>query len=117
MNFDVMPLWASVAGPVRITIVESILEPSRTIAPSYETVAAVLADGRVLVGLKVVEDQTTLTLGDETGKLHVIPLAEIEERAVRRQSTMPEGLEKRLTDVEFLDLLAFLLAEKRAPRP
>ncbi len=53
----------------------------------------------------------------EAGKLHQIAKAEIEEREFLGKSTMPEGIEKRFTDREFLDLLAFLLSEKRpAPR-
>ena len=30
-------------------------------------------------------------------------------------STMPEGLEKRLTTEEFVDLVAFLVRQKEAP--
>lgn len=101
----------------KIHLLESILEPSRTIAPSYETLTLVLNDGRLLSGVKIAEDATTFTLGDETGKRHEIPLQEIEERAFQRRSTMPEGLAKRLQDRELLDLVTFLLAEKRVPNP
>jgi putative membrane-bound dehydrogenase-like protein len=112
------PNLTGVGGRIsRVHLIESILEPGRTIAPSYETTSVVLADGRVLIGMKVAEDATTLTLGDETGKLHVVPIAEIEERAIQRRSTMPDGLEKRFTDGEFLDLLAFLLAERQSGAP
>jgi putative heme-binding domain-containing protein len=97
----------------RIHLIESILEPSRTIAPSYESIVAALASGRVVIGVKVAEDETTLTLGDETGKRHEIRKTEIEDRSIQRRSTMPDGLEKRLTDGEFLNLLTYLLAEKR----
>ncbi len=99
----------------RIHLIESILDPSRTIAPSYETIGVALADGRTVAGVKVAEDETTLTLGDETGKRHEIPKREIEERETRRRSTMPEGLEKRLSDRDLLDLVTFLLAEKKPP--
>jgi putative membrane-bound dehydrogenase-like protein len=101
----------------RIHLIESILEPSRTIAPGYESVAAVLADGRVVTGVKMAEDETTLTLGDETGKRREIRKADIEERAAGRRSIMPDGLEKRLTDRELLDLLTYLLAQKRPRTP
>ena len=94
-------------------MIESILEPSRTIAPSYETITLSLNNGRLLTGVKVAEDATSLTLGDDKGVRHDIPKSEIDERAAQRRSTMPDGLEKRFTDREFLDLLTFLLSEKK----
>jgi putative heme-binding domain-containing protein len=58
------------------------------------------------------ETQTVLTLADQDGRKHAIPIAEIE--AVRRQplSLMPEGLEKRVTPEEFVDLIAYLASQK-----
>ncbi|MDB5337868.1 MAG: putative rane-bound dehydrogenase [Planctomycetaceae bacterium] len=97
----------------RIHLIESILEPSRTIAPSYETVTTVLTSGRVVTGVKVAETDVLLTLGDETGKTHEIPKSEVDERITQPRSTMPDGLEKRITDREFLDLLTFLLSQKK----
>jgi putative membrane-bound dehydrogenase-like protein len=98
----------------RIHLIESILEPSRTIAPSYDTVSVALASGRVIHGVKIAEDDKTLVLGDETGQRHEVALADIDERIIQRRSTMPEGLEKRLNDREFLDLLSFLVAERKS---
>ena len=101
----------------KIHLVESLLQPSRTIAPSYATLTVALSSGRVLSGVKVAETTKTLTLGDKDGKTHVIPRSQIE--LIRRQSksTMPEGLEKRLTDREFLNLIAFLLSQKKHRPP
>jgi putative membrane-bound dehydrogenase-like protein len=95
----------------RIHLVESILEPSRTIAPSYVTVAIVRTDGRLLSGVKVRETGRAVTIGDREGKLHAIPRDEIEELTVQPISTMPEGLEKQLTEHEFVDLIAFLMSQ------
>jgi putative heme-binding domain-containing protein len=97
----------------RIHLIESILDPSRAIAPSYETVAVALANGRIVAGVRVAEDGQVLTLADDQGKRHEIAKEQIEERHVQPKSTMPEGLEKRLNDRELLDLLAFLLAQKK----
>lgn len=102
----------------RIHLIESIMEPSRTVAPSYATTSLALTSGKVLSGIKVSEQDGTLILGDNQGKLHTIPTAEIEERTMQRQSTMPEGLEKKLTNREFIDLLAFLESLKTVtPKP
>jgi putative heme-binding domain-containing protein len=96
----------------RITIVESILDPSRSVAPGYESVTVALADGRVLSGVRAAETDRTLTLADREGRRHEIPKADIESRARQPQSTMPEGLEKQLTPEEFVDLVAYLAAQK-----
>jgi putative membrane-bound dehydrogenase-like protein len=101
----------------RIHLIESILEPSRTVAPSYETVVVALTSGIIRTGVKLSETETALSLGDNEGKVHVIQLSDIEERVVQAKSTMPEGIEKRLTEEEFIDLIGFLVSQKRKPRP
>jgi putative membrane-bound dehydrogenase-like protein len=100
----------------RVYLTESILEPSRTIAPSYESVLLGLRDGRLLTGLVVEETEKTLTLADNSGQKQVLAKAAIEERHRQAQSTMPDGLEKRLTVDEFVDLIAFLVSQKGASR-
>jgi putative membrane-bound dehydrogenase-like protein len=96
----------------RIYIVESILEPSRTIATGFQTIVVVLKDGRSLIGVKVAETDKALTLADNQGQKHVLPKADIEEQQPRAVSTMPDGLETRLTADEFVDLIAFLVSQK-----
>ena len=97
----------------RIHLIESILEPSRTVAPSYETANIVLMDGRVISGVKIKDDIKALTIGDNQGKVHSIAKTDIDEIQVQPRSTMPDGLEERLTDQEFVDLLAYLLSQKK----
>lgn len=96
----------------RIHIVESILEPSRTVATGFQTIAVVLQNGRVLTGIKIAETETTLTLGDNQGEKHLLAKADIEEQAVQSQSTMPDGIVKQITVDQFVDLIAFLVAQK-----
>ena len=91
----------------RIFIIESILEPSRSITASYETQMVVLKNGKVLTGVRVAETDGELTLGDNQGAKHIVLKSDIEERQPLPLSTMPEGLEKRLTADEFVDLIAF----------
>jgi hypothetical protein len=67
--------------------------------------------------VKAFESETTLTLGDEQGKSHEIAKADIDERVRQLRSTMPEGLEKRLTDRELLDLLTYLASQKKDSPP
>jgi putative heme-binding domain-containing protein len=96
----------------RAYLIESILEPSRAIAPSYETLAVALNDGRVHTGVRTAETETTLTLADSEGRAHVLAKAEIEAQRPQTASLMPEGLEKPLSAAEFVDLIAFLAGER-----
>ncbi len=98
----------------RIHLIEAVLEPSRAIAPSYQTRVVVLESGKVLTGVRVTETPTELTLGDKEGRLHKIAKAEIEEQTFQRISTMPDGIDKRLTQQEFIDLIAFLVSQRSA---
>jgi hypothetical protein len=53
-----------------------------------------------------------LTLGDQDGRKHVIPLAEVEAVRCQPLSLMPDGLEKRITPEELVDLIAYLASQK-----
>jgi putative membrane-bound dehydrogenase-like protein len=96
----------------RAHLVDSILEPSRAVSPAFATVIVQLADGRVISGIKLAETDTTLTLADNRGEKHEIPLADIDERSPSAASTMPEGLEKQLTAEEFVDLVEYLASQQ-----
>ena len=67
-------------------------------------------DGRVVSGVRLVEDQESLTLGDAQGTTYQIRKETIDEIHEQRRSTMPDGLEKILSDAEFLDLISFLVS-------
>jgi putative membrane-bound dehydrogenase-like protein len=101
----------------RIYLVESILEPSRTIAPSFGTIAVTLKSGKLLNGVKVAQTEATLTLADNQGQKHILARADIQEQNESAVSTMPEGLEQRLTQEEFVDLIAFLASQKQGRKP
>jgi putative heme-binding domain-containing protein len=100
----------------RIHIVESILEPSRTVATGYQTVTFVLRDGRVLTGIKIGETEEMLTLADNKAKKHLLMKADIEEQTTQPQSTMPDGLVKQLTVDQFVDLVGYLASLKAGTR-
>ncbi len=93
-------------------IVESVLEPSRTISPSFETVLVVLKNGKVVSGIKTAETEASLTLVDSQAQKHVLSRRDVEEEQKSPVSTMPEGVEKRLTEDEFVDLVLFLSSLK-----
>jgi putative heme-binding domain-containing protein len=99
----------------KIHIVESILEPSRAVATSFQTTLLALADGRRLSGIQIAETEASVTLVDNEARKHTIARDDIE--AIRKvpTSAMPDGLEKKLSEDEFVDLVSFLasLTQKR----
>jgi putative membrane-bound dehydrogenase-like protein len=96
----------------KIHIIESILEPSRVIAPAFRNLAVRLKDGQELIGVRVAETESVLTLGDAQGQSHTLKKDQIEELQILELSVMPEGLENALKDEEFVDLIAFLADQK-----
>jgi len=96
----------------RVYLIESILQPSRSIAPGYQALAVTLKNGRVLTGVKVAETADTFTLADNKGDKQVLRKADVEEQQPQAVSIMPEGLEKPLSADEFVDLIAFLASLK-----
>src|SRR5262249_23558062 len=92
----------------RIYLIESVLQPSRSIAPGYQTLTVMLKSGQVVTGVKVAETDAVLTVGDNKGDKLALPKADIEAQHPQSVSVMPEGLEKQLTTDEFVDLIAFL---------
>ena len=90
-------------------LVESILEPSKEIAPQFTSWLIATRDGKVRTGLIVDEGpNSTVTVADAQGKLEVIPRTEIEERRVQPGSIMPDKLVDLLTPQDWIDLLAYL---------
>lgn len=97
----------------RERLVESILQPSREIAPQFVSWAIVTTDGRTFTGQYIGEEvDGTLRYVDTTGKELRIKPNEIEERKPLRQSIMPEKLADTLTMQEMRDLLAYLQGSK-----
>ena len=97
----------------KVYIIESILEPSRTIAPSFETKLIALKSGKIVNGIVIAETETSLTVVDNQAQKHIVAKSDIDEQRPQPISTMPEGLERRLSEEEFVDLIAFLASLKQ----
>jgi putative heme-binding domain-containing protein len=93
-------------------LVESIILPSASFARDYHPYAAVLVDGRTVNGLisRETSDAVVFRLTD-LSEIRV-PRAEIELLQESQTSIMPQGLESRLSEQEFRDLLAYLQSLK-----
>lgn len=93
-------------------LLESILQPSREIAPQYTNWTIETKEGKIHQGLIVHENQGKTTVGDAQGKTVTIATVDIVERTPQRASLMPEKLADQLTVTELSDLLAYLLTLK-----
>lgn len=96
-------------GASRERILQSILEPSKEIAPHYVPWILTTADGRTLTGLYTGEEvDGTQRFVDAQGKLFKLHPREIEEREAAKQSIMPADFGRTLSETELRDLAAFL---------
>src|SRR5205085_988451 len=97
----------------RDKLIESILAPSKEIAPQFVSWQITTRDGRVRTGVIVDEGpHSTITIANAEGKLDVIHRTAIEERHALPTSIMPDNLHELMTRQEFRDLLAFLTARR-----
>ncbi len=97
----------------RERLVDSILRPSKEIAPMFVPWTIVTEDGRALAGMLVSQAVNgELTYANDKGELFRLKPSEIESRHPSAKSIMPDGLSNTLTVQEFRDLLAFLLGSQ-----
>ncbi len=89
-------------------LVESILEPSREIAPQFVLWQVARADGTIASGVMLWERGGAQIYADSQGRIFPIKLEEVEERTPLPNSVMPENLVKALTVEELRDLVAYL---------
>jgi putative membrane-bound dehydrogenase-like protein len=93
-------------------ILESILLPSATVAPYYQSWTLVTNDGKTLTGMLINTYLDEYTYLDAEGKTFKLKTGDIAETRASAKSIMPEGLLDQLTDREIGDLLAFLFSRK-----
>jgi putative membrane-bound dehydrogenase-like protein len=124
---EVGPDLSTIAAAInREKIVESILEPSKEIAPAYTNWQVLTVNGQVFDGRILSEDPpgtlsfvdpatgketillAALTLIDAKAQTRRIPLVQIQERRALKLSIMPENLHAVLTRQEFRDLVTYL---------
>jgi putative heme-binding domain-containing protein len=89
-------------------LIESILDPSRTVAPNYRAVTIELKSGRILAGIQVSETAAAVTIKNDQAEELVLSKSEISLIQIQPTSLMPAGLEKSITQEEFVDLIAYL---------
>ncbi|MCG8449001.1 MAG: c-type cytochrome [Pirellulales bacterium] len=98
----------------REQIIASILQPSRDIAPSYQSWTLQTDAGKTYAGLRLPKpgDDGLELYADANGEVFQLRSDQIESRQISEVSIMPSGLEKTLSRGDLRDLVEFLLASK-----
>jgi len=96
----------------RSYLLESLINPSKTIDATFATTVIVTARGAVLNGRIESETDKTIVLRtmDAFAKPIHIPKSNVAQRTLSKSSTMPEDTLNFLQRDQILDLLAYLLA-------
>src|SRR5262249_17841277 len=92
----------------RARILESILEPSKTIDPQYVQYLVETTDGQVYTGLLAEKAANRVVLRNQGDKETRIPAGKVALLVPQSRSIMPELLLRDLTAHQVADLLAFL---------
>lgn len=110
----------------RAGLLESVLNPSAKLHPNYVATTVVTSSGKVVTGiLRTISEIEVEIAVNETERVR-LRADEIEERHPSKTSTIPTGLDEKLSPSEMADLLAFLaglratvsgtLRDARSPR-
>lgn len=86
----------------------SVLSPSAEIREGFENFIARTTDGRTLTGLIADQDTNVVVLRGADGQNVSLPRNEIEDLRASRNSLMPDGQLKDLSDQQIRDLFAYL---------
>lgn len=87
---------------------ESIVDPNRVISDRYRSLLVQTLDGQQLLGMKIDESATEISLLLSTGKVAKVRKDEIEDSKTVAKSTMPGDLLNNLTLDQIADLFAYL---------
>jgi putative heme-binding domain-containing protein len=92
----------------RAQLLESLAEPSKTIAQEYRTQLVQTSDGRTFTGIVVAKTEKEIVLRDAQDQETRLMLDEIDQSIAQPQSMMPEGLLRDLAPQQAADLLEYL---------
>ncbi|MSU80344.1 MAG: c-type cytochrome [Gemmataceae bacterium] len=109
---DVGPDLSSIGRVERRQLLESILQPSNTVAPRYQNWYLETADGKTRNGVLLHTQLDEYTYLDANGGRFKLKTGDIVEQRAVPTSIMPEALVDGLMDQELRDLLAYLQTRK-----
>lgn len=107
------PYLGSAGGKfTRDYLIESILDPGKTVSQGFQTVMVTLKDGKVHMGFVTREEDGQLDLRDIGGVVTTLQVSEVAKRESQAVSMMPPGLAAGLTVQELTSLIDYLASLK-----
>ena len=97
-------------------LLQSILEPSREIAPQFTVWRVERRDGTSVEGMLEADRDDVQIYRQADGRTISVPTREVEARSPLTTSLMPQDLSRLMTEQELRDLLAYLQAAGRVPQ-
>ncbi|MCA9108038.1 MAG: hypothetical protein KDA83_21705, partial [Planctomycetales bacterium] len=89
-------------------ILENVIDPNAVVGKDFQATIIETIEGRAVTGVIVDENETAVTIRTSTDT-EVIPVDDIDRRAVSPNSFMPEGILEPLNDRERIELLKYLM--------
>jgi putative heme-binding domain-containing protein len=96
-------------------LLEAIVFPSASFVPGHEVFNVDTENERLSGVIKSQNKESVVLITGPDGEVR-IPRSMVKSISPSKVSLMPEGFDEQLTKTELTDLLAFLQAEKTAPR-
>lgn len=94
-------------------ISQSILQPSASFTPGYETYIVIDKEGKKVVGIKTRDDVGGVDITKDNGEVVTIDRGNIKEITQdKTKSIMPEELIEALTVKDYQDVVAFMMLQK-----
>src|SRR3954454_23701921 len=92
----------------RGALLDTILNPSKAIAPEFIAYLLQTSGGQVFAGLIVEKNDREIVLKEANGNLVHVPAGEVEQLVKQEKSLMPELVLRDVTAQDAADLLAYL---------
>jgi putative membrane-bound dehydrogenase-like protein len=106
------PNLSRIGQTPRRQILQSLLQPSRNVAPGFRQWVVETSNGQVRIGIPLRKGSTQEDYLGSDGQQFSLPTADIVSRQESNTSIMPDGLTAQLTDQEIANLLAYLVSQK-----
>jgi putative heme-binding domain-containing protein len=97
-------------------LLENLFDPNALVAKDYQLTVLETADGRVLSGLVLEENEAVLKLQTQNEQV-TVPRGDIVSRRLTPVSMMPVGLWKDLNADDIRDLVGYLSSPRQVPLP
>lgn len=101
----------------RAALLETILDPSKAVAPEFKTYALATADGDLHIGLLAEDGEQGVALKDSKGRILRFSRSEVGSLVPQPKSLMPELVLRDVSAQDAADLLAYLSTRTDAVQP